>query len=73
MYVYLCDFVCLVLLLPFVFGALSVHLFFLFPCHAAGRVLVFWPDVGPEHLRWESQVQDVRPPETSQPHIILIG
>ena len=38
----------------------------------ADRVLVFRPGVRPESLRWESQVQDIGPPETSQPHIISI-
>ena len=39
----------------------------------ADRVLVFWPGVRPEPLRSESQVQDIGPPETSQPHVISIG
>ena len=39
----------------------------------ADRVLVLWPGVSPEPLRWESRVQDVGPPETSQPHVISNG
>ena len=41
--------------------------------HMADRVLVLWPGVRPELLRWESWVQDTGPPETSRPHIISIG
>ena len=33
------------------------------------RVLVLWPGVRPVLLRWESQVQDIGPQETSQLHI----
>ena len=80
-YVYasLCDFVCLGLLLPHV---LEFRLFFFFSfsfflpfllSHAAGRVLVLWPGVRPEPLRWEGRVQDTGPPETFQPHVISIG
>ena len=36
----------------------------------ADRVLVLQPGVRPEHLRWETQVQDIGPPETSRPHVI---
>ena len=36
-------------------------------------VLVLWPGVTPETQRWESQVQDIGPPETSGPHVISIG
>ena len=43
------------------------------PGRVADRVLVLRPGVMPEHLRWESQVQDTGPPETSRPHIISIG
>ena len=80
-YVFLCDFVCLVLLLLFglgfylfVFGVFF-FLFFLpfLPSHVAVRVLVLQPDVRPELPRWESQVQDIGPPETSWPHVISIG
>ena len=39
----------------------------------ADKVLVLRLDVRPEPLRWESRVQDIGPPETSQPHIISIG
>ena len=39
----------------------------------ADRVLVLWPGVRSEPLRWESQVQDTGPTETSQPHIISNG
>ena len=37
------------------------------------RVLVLQPGVRPKPLRWESRVQDIRPPETSRPHVISIG
>ena len=36
----------------------------------ADRVLVLRPAVRPQPLRWGSQLQDIGPPETSQPHII---
>ena len=86
-YVSLCDFVCLALLLPFVLGfclfvCLGSCLFFLFdfvfllpflPHRVACRVLVVWPGIRPEPWGWESQVQDIRPPENSQPHGILIN
>ena len=39
----------------------------------ADRVLVLQLGVRPEPLRWESWVQDIGPPETSQPHIISTG
>ena len=39
---------------------------------AADRVLVLWPGVRPEPLRWESRVQDIGPPETFWPHVISI-
>ena len=39
----------------------------------ADRVLVLWPRVRPEPLRWESQVQDIGPPETSRPHVLSNG
>ena len=39
------------------------------PGHVADRVFVLWPGVGPEPLRWKSQVQDVGPPETYWLHI----
>ena len=39
----------------------------------ADRVLVLWPSVRPEPLRWETRAQDTEPPETSQPHVISIG
>ena len=41
--------------------------------HVADTVLVLWPGVRPEPLRWESQLQDIGPPETSWPHIISTG
>ena len=37
------------------------------------RVLVFWPGVRALPLRWESQLQDIGPPETSQLHVISNG
>ena len=45
---------------------------FILSC-VADRVLVLWPGVRPEPLRWESRVQDIGPPEPSQPHIISNG
>ena len=64
------------------FEVLSVHFYvclfvcfflpFLLSC-AAGRVSVLRPGVGTEPPRWESRVQDIGPPETSQPHIISIS
>ena len=39
----------------------------------ADRVLVLWPGVRPEPLRWESRVQDIGRPETSQSHVLSIG
>ena len=35
------------------------------------RVLVLWLGIRPVALRWESQVQDIGPPETSQLQLIL--
>ena len=43
------------------------------PGRVADRVLVLHPGVRPEPLRWESQVQDIGPPETSWPHVISKG
>ena len=71
----LCHFICFILLLPFDLG-FYLFLFFFLPfllSHVANRVLVLWPGVGPETPRWESQVQDIGPPETSRPHIISIS
>ena len=48
---------------------LSFFLPFLLSC-MADRVLVLWPGVRPMPLRWESQVQDIGPPETSRLHVI---
>ena len=39
----------------------------------ADKVLVLWPGVRPEPLRCESQLQDIAPPETAQPHIISVS
>ena len=38
--------------------------------HGADSVLVLQPGVRPVPLRWESGVQDIGPPETSQLHVI---
>ena len=38
----------------------------------ADTVLVLWLGVRADPLRWEIQVQDIGPPETSWPHIISI-
>ena len=87
-YVSLHDFVSLFLLLPFVLGfclfdCLGFLCFFLFfvlffllpflPCHVACRGLVLCLGVGSEPPRWESQVQDIRPPKNSWPCGKLIG
>ena len=40
--------------------------------HVADRVLVLWPGVRREPLRWESRVQDIGPPETFWPLVISI-
>ena len=45
---------------------------FLLSC-VANRVLLLRPSVRPKPLRWEGWVQDIGPPETSQPHIISIS
>ena len=39
----------------------------------ADRVLVLHAGVRPEPRRWEKQVQDTGPRETSQPHVISIS
>ena len=41
--------------------------------HLAERVLVLWLRVRPVPLSWESQVQDIGPPETSWLHVISKG
>ena len=38
----------------------------------ADRGLVLRPGVKPEPLRWENQVQDIGPPETSKAHVISV-
>ena len=52
---------------------LFIYLFFLpfLLSRVADRVLVLRPGVRPVPLRWESQVHDICPPETSQLHVIL--
>ena len=57
-YVSLCDFVCLVLPLPFVLGFYLFVVFFLpfLPSHVASRVLVLQLGVVPEPPRWEKRV-----------------
>ena len=54
---------------------LSFFLFFLpfLLSHVADTVLVLQPGVRPVPLRWESQVQDSGPQETSQLHVISNG
>ena len=39
----------------------------------ADTVSVLWPGVRPVPLRWESQIQDIGPPENSQIHVISNG
>ena len=41
--------------------------------YVADRVIVLWSDVRPVPLRWESQVQDIGPPETSRIRVISNG
>ena len=41
--------------------------------HVDDIVLVLWLGVRPGPLRWESRVQDIGPPETSQLHVISNG
>ena len=60
------------------FYLFTIIFFFLFfltfhLSHVADRILVLWPGVRPEPLRWKSQVQDTGPPETSQPHVVSVG
>ena len=43
------------------------------PGRVADRDFVLWPGVRPVSLRWESRVQDIGPPETSQLHVIANG
>ena len=114
MYVYacVCDFICIVLFLPFVLGfclsvfccfflllkknffnnyflffilitfffsfllSFSFFLSFFLPfilSRVDDRLLVLQPGVRAVPLRWESQVQDIGPPETSQLHVISNG
>ena len=60
-------------LLYFIF--LSFFLFFLpfILSHVEDRLLVLQPGVRTVPLRWESQVQDTGPQETSQLHVISNG
>ena len=54
----------------------SFFLSFLLPfhlSHMADRVLVHWPGVNHVPLKWESRVQDIRPPENSWLHVISNG
>ena len=43
------------------------------PGCVADRVLVLWPGIRPEPLRWESRVKDIGPPEASWPQVTSIG
>ena len=61
-----------ILITLFYFIFISFFLPFLLS-HVADKVLVLWPGVRPEPLRWESQIQDIGPPETTQPRIISVG
>ena len=58
------------------FPSLPPSLFLFLPLllsDVADKVLVLWPGVRPEPLRWERRVQDTGPPETSWPHVIANG
>ena len=59
-FIYLC-FLSFFLFLPFLLS------------RVADRVLVLRLGVKPEPPRWERQVQDIGPPETSWPHVISHG
>ena len=63
------------ILIIFLFIIIFFILFFLafLLSHVADRVLVLRPGVRPKTLRLESQVQDIGPPETAQPHIMSVG
>ena len=64
-----------VILFYFIFCFLSFFLFllpFILSC-VDDRLLVLQPGVRAVHLRWESQVQDTGPQETSQLHVISNG
>ena len=39
----------------------------------ADRILVLRLGVKPEPLRWQTRIQDIGPPETSQPHVTSNG
>ena len=62
----------LITLFYFIFLSFFPSFFFLpfLVSHVADRVLVLRLGVRPESLRWESRVQDIGPPETSQRHVI---
>ena len=63
-------------LLSFFLLSFSLSFFLFLPfllSRVADRVLVLWLGVRPEPLRWESWVQNIRPPETSWPQVISIG
>ena len=62
-----------ILIILFYFSLLSFFFLHFLLSHVADRVLVLWLGVKPQPLRWESQVQDIGPPETSQLHIISNG
>ena len=59
----------LITLFYFIYLLIYFCLPFLLSC-VADSVLMLQPGVRPELLRWESQVQDIGPPETSRLHVI---
>ena len=61
-------FILITILLYFIYLFIYLFLPFLLS-HVADRVLVLQPGVRPVPLKWESQVQDIGPPETSWLHI----
>ena len=71
----LCVFVCLVLLLPFVLGFCLLGFFFVYFVFFSSfsselwgwQVLGLQLGIGPEPPRWESQDQDVGPPQPPGP------
>ena len=73
-YLFGCSLLLFFKLLTF-FMLIIFFLSFLLPFLLSGvadRIFVLWPGVRPEPLRWEGQVQDIGPPETSWPHVISI-
>ena len=70
---YFLFFILITFLFYFIFSFfLSFFLPFLLS-HVTDRVLLLWLGVRTVPLKWESRVQDIGPPETSQLHVISNG